>query len=485
MKRSLVSSRLVGLGSGIVPCALVGCGSTASAPAASDGITYRSDVAPVTSVAQAKKGVFIPPFIDCRDPLPGETGSGPSGQVCTNVMISGCTEPGKYFPSYASCDVVRTQRPYFSTPVQAKSNQNDPRLQDSTFISELAWARTQIEAAGCTCCHDSNAWTPASWDIRHEPIWLDTLSDSGLALFVGLADSSSLGAYPAAQNHGFDRTATGIPTTDTTRMKALLLQELARRGISPQQAAQTPPFGGPIYAERFAKPGTCTDAEGVNSDGTVVWTGGGARYVYVLADGTDNPGVPPNLDLPDGTLWRLDVLASADPLPSGIAFGRTPPGSFQTYPEHSPAAPLQRGTRYHFYVLYDVGLPAANCNFVYGEPRPTADAGAGPSSPGPDAGPDATAMSSDAGGGARAIEGGAQDAVACPATEAGNGFGAPCTVSSECPCLASYCAVMPGQTTGYCTRTGCTQSASICPGGWSCLDLSAFSAALPSICTSP
>src|SRR5262245_45690077 len=84
-----------------------GCASEAESDSS---ITYRDDVTPVTNAEDALPGVFIPPFVDCREPLDGEPGMGPDGQVCTNVAISGSTEPGRYFPDYASCDVVLTQR---------------------------------------------------------------------------------------------------------------------------------------------------------------------------------------------------------------------------------------------------------------------------------------------------------------------------------------------------------------------------------------
>jgi hypothetical protein len=441
--------------------AIAACSSGSSGPSSTAGLAFRADVQPVESVAAAQKGVFIPPFLDCRAPLPGETGQGPGGQVCTHVAISGCTEPGKYFPSYASCDVVRTQRPYFPTPPAAEPLASDPRLGDAAFMGELAWVTQQVEATGCACCHDARSYggKAAEWDIRHGPIWLDTLSNTGLALFVGLADSSALGAYPAADNHGFDRTATGLPTTDTARLKTFLLQEVARRGLTQAQEAQTPPFGGPIYTNLIAKPTVCGAGEGVGRDGRMSWNGPAARYVYVLADGTANPGVPPNLDLPAGTLWRLDVLASAGALPSGISYGETPAGSFQALPDQARAPALEVGTRYHFYVLRDVGLPLANCLFVYGQP------GAG------EAGTvDARAAASDAN-------------VVVP--DGGPGPGQACSTSSDCPADASYCAVQPGQTTGYCTLQGCKTDAGICPGGWSCLDLSQFSAGLPSICSKP
>ena len=57
-----------------------------------------------------------------------------------------------------------------------------------------------------------------------------------------------------------------------------------------------------------------------------------ARYVYVQDENAENPGVPPNQDLPSGTHWRIDVLPSAAPLAGTIAYGTTPDGSFQVQP---------------------------------------------------------------------------------------------------------------------------------------------------------
>ncbi|HOU92050.1 MAG TPA: hypothetical protein PLU22_13455 [Polyangiaceae bacterium] len=64
-------------------------------------------------------------------------------------------------------------------------------------------------------------------------------------------------------------------------------------------------------------------------------------------------------------------------------------------------------------------------------------------------------------------------------------LGAPCadgTTHSDCGCDATYCAVQPGATEGMCTRTGCVEDPSLCPEGYSCLDLSAFQPGLPSLC---
>merc|ERR1711916_110866 len=109
----------------------------------------------VMTTSEALPNVFIPPYRSCVSALDDQPGQGPDGQVCTQVAISGATEPGRYFPDYAACDVVRTQRPFWVVPPAAEPDPADPRLQDADFMAELAWAKTQIEATGCVCCHDS------------------------------------------------------------------------------------------------------------------------------------------------------------------------------------------------------------------------------------------------------------------------------------------------------------------------------------------
>jgi hypothetical protein len=459
----------------VLPGVLGACQTAASpsGPLDEDGgtdeptaLVFRSDVMPVMSTDEALPGVFIPPFETCRDPEPGESGAGRNGKVCTNSLISACTEPGKYFADYGSCDVVRTQRPFWEEPPANEPAADDPRIDDAAFMDELAWMTQQVEACACVCCHDSRSFGGrfGQWDIALGPIWLDTLSDEGLVLFAGLADSTTLGAYPAEQNHGFDRTRTGIPTTDTARMQAFLNAELERRGISAEDAAEVPPFGGPLYTLAIAEPPACKPGEGIDEDGRIRWLSGEARYIHVAEQGTDNPGVPPNLDLPEGTLWRLDVLASAEALASGVRYATTPKGSFQTLPESREAPELVRGQIYHLTVLADPGLPLANCEFEFGavqvEPEPLPDAGAPGDGDGDGIGNGACKLS------------GADE----------RGFGATCKSDDDCTCEASYCAIMPASDEGYCTMTGCGTKPEQCPADWYCLDLSVFSAELPQIC---
>jgi hypothetical protein len=455
-------------------------------PERAEEITYRAAVQPVTRLEAAAPGAFIPPFEVCRDPVAGDSTTRSDGKICTNVSVAGCTEEGKYFPDYADCAIVRRQRPYWPAPPARESRGDDPRLGDSAFLKESAWAVEQLEAGGCSCCHDGRVIAASQWDISRGPLWIDSLSDTGLALFTGFADSSVLGAYPAAENHGFDRSNVGVPTTDPARMKAFTLAELERRGLSEEWARAVPPFGGPIYESSIKQPEACAAGQGIEPDGTVRWTGGNARYVYVLKVGSKNPGVPPNRDLPEGTLWRLDTLASEEPLASGIRFGQTPKGTFQGYPEDTPAAPLVSGERYQLFVLFDVAVPIVNCIFEFGKSVGAASAAAPDASVAPGSGYDAAATPSliDAG----TVIGDASSNMCTLAMGDARGFGAPCNdtaAHSDCPCAANYCSKSPFDTQGYCSMSGCKENPAICPAGWSCFDVSVFAEGQPSVCMRP
>lgn len=312
--------------------------------------------------------VFIQPTLVCSDPLAGEPeGASVDGQVCTWQAISGATEAGRRFVDYASCDVVRTQRPYYTAP-PAEASGEDPRLADADYAAELAWVRSQIEATACVCCHGDDAPNGASnWSIDAPGNWMNTFRDSGLALGASWVDSVALGAYPAEENNGFDRSVSGFPSTDPQRMRDFFIAELAHRGLTEADFVDAPPFGGPIYDQLQYTPAACESGEGVRSDGQVVWEGGPARYVYVLEARADNPTVPPNLDLPDGTIWRLDVPHTGMPVDSGeVYFGDLPNDEvIQRFPASGAPASLEPGTDYYLYVTVDVGIPITRCVFTF------------------------------------------------------------------------------------------------------------------------
>ncbi len=111
------------------------------------------------------------------------------------------------------------------------------------------------------------------------------------------------------------------------------------------------------------EPEACAGQVGVGSDGVVRWGGGVARYVYVMDADAANPGVPPNLDLPDGTIWRLDVHPDDPAIESGIRYGDEGDGALQTHPVAGTPDALVSGREYYLYVLKDIYQPAERCLF--------------------------------------------------------------------------------------------------------------------------
>jgi hypothetical protein len=70
----------------------------------------------------------------------------------------------------------------------------------------------------------------------------------------------------------------------------------------------------------------------------------------------------PNLDLPEGTAWRLDVPATAAPLPNGtVKYGVLPEGTSQRFPVAGAPAALVSGQQYFLYVSADQMLPITRC----------------------------------------------------------------------------------------------------------------------------
>lgn len=333
------------------------------------GIFVPAPVCGGEDLPEAEGNVFQWPVLECKQPLDGEpAGQGPNGDVCTWSMISGCTEPGRKFAEYASCDMVRTQRPYSAVPPNAPPVDPDPRLNDAAYVEDLAWVTEQVEACACVCCHQTSI-TPdgaAVWDIDLPGNWVNSFSPYGLAFAGGVLDSHLLGAYPADQNNGFDRTDIGIPSTDPARMAAFFRKELEFRGISPDDYADALPTPAPFYQQWIYEPTACADGEGVAADQTITWSGGNARYVYVLDADAENPGVPPNLDLPAGTRWRVDIPWDGESLTSGsVRYGTIPAGARQALPAEGSPAALEPGKTYYLYVLADIAVPITRCLFTF------------------------------------------------------------------------------------------------------------------------
>lgn len=329
-------------------------------------------VDPDQSPGVSGPGVFQQPVQRCDDPKVGEPpGLSPGGKVCTWEMISGATEEGRRFSDYASCDRVRTQRPYYPVPPAPTVGQADARMTDPTYTRELGWVKSQIESTACGCCHSTSAPKgPANWYLEAPGNFISSFLDSGIAMGAGWITSVGLGAYPAAQNNGFSRSTPTDPnhtifvTTDDARMRTFFAAEATRRGLTKEQFTGQV-AAGPLESQLKFRPSACVRGEGVAADGRVIWRGGGARYVYILAESATTPTVPPNLDLPDATVWRVDVPFDGKPVMSGtFRYGQVPPGLTQRMPLVGGPPPLTSGQRYYIYVSADVIQPLTRCVFT-------------------------------------------------------------------------------------------------------------------------
>lgn len=327
-----------------------------------------ADAATGASPAGAR-APYVLPYRLCTASHGGAEGD---SEVCTQVSIAGCTAEGEAFADYASCEEVRTQRPFSPRPPHRLPDANDPRLDDAGFMREVGWVASQVRACGCVCCHSSALGIgTASWNIDHEGIWTDTITDRGMAILSGRVTSDVFGEFPAAQNNAFDRSATGMPTTDVARLRSFFEGELKRRGVTESQIAEMTPIGGEAMRRLRLPPTPCEGRVGVTRAQEVVWPAdlGGVRYVYVSAGDSENnfrtPGPPPNLDLPEGTLWRLDVRPSEVPLEAGLRYGALPRGTSQRVPAEGAPPALVEGRTYHIALLRDVSRPVRSCLFTY------------------------------------------------------------------------------------------------------------------------
>ena len=317
---------------------------------------------------------FLQPVLACVDPRPGEPpGQSAGGKVCTWEMISGATELGRSFEQYASCDRVRTQRPYYPVPPAPDAAREDARLQDPTYANEVKWVRSQIESTACVCCHSTRAPKgPSNWFVESPGNFINSFNPRGLAMGAGWIDTVGFGAYRPEHNNGFSRASPERPndsifvTTDAARIARFFEAELAHRGFTREDFLEDPYGAGPLDTQRFFRPDACDKGEGVGADGTILWRGGKARYLYVLEADAPTPTVPPNLDLPEGTLWRIDVPEGGTPFESGtVRYGAIPQGLSQRFPAAGEPSALTHGKAYYLYVLADIIQPVTRCVFTY------------------------------------------------------------------------------------------------------------------------
>lgn len=292
---------------------------------------------------------------------------GPSGApVCQLATMQGCTEPGLTWDEYGSCDIPRAQRGYYPVSVNAGAEDPDPRLDDPTYANELDWVKQELSSCACFCCHSSKSPEgPSNWYLEQPGNFVNGMFDTGIAQGAGIISSDVLGDLEPEQNNGFTRLPSIFPSTDPARMQAFFQREFEHRGLNAVDFDPTGYFG-PLTEQDGFVPTACAEGEGVAADDTVTWTGGAARIVMVLEEGSDNPGVPPNRDTPAGTLWRIDAVTPTQKLlQSGLSFGVVDVDAVQRAPAAGVPTALEVGETYLLYVSADYLQPITRCLFVY------------------------------------------------------------------------------------------------------------------------
>lgn len=293
------------------------------------------------------------------------------GEVCVWEGIHGATLEGRSFREDAVCDNSRSGRPYYAKDPDPRSKQDDPRRSDPTYLAEEAWVKSQINAASCVCCHSKGAapnHEPSIFDVDSDGSFANQLTNRGIAQGAGVVSTVPLGAWAKELNNGFSKSDLAHPTdsvfltTDPARMKAFWQAEMEYRRLTAADFVGIDDGLGPLSEQFYYQPTKCSAGEGIAADGTITWGKGRARYVYVMEATSRSPTVFPNLDLPEGTLWRLDVPADGAPLDNrSVKYGVLPTGTSQRFPVAGAPAALQSGKDYYLYVTADQMLPITRC----------------------------------------------------------------------------------------------------------------------------
>lgn len=336
------------------------------------------DAAPVCGGANDELVVksadaFREPNHKCFMPAAGEAaGHSDGGMICVWEGIHGATEEGRSFRKDANCDESRSGRPYYPKAPGPRVDEADARRSDPAYLAEEAWVKSQINAASCVCCHAAGAspnGAPAIFDTDREGSFANQLTDRGVAQGAGVVSTVPLGAWPSELNNGFAKSNLAHPdwsvflSTDPARMKAFWQKEMEHRGLTAADLVGVPDGLGPLSEQFYFQPQACTDGSSIGADGTLTWGKGRARYVYVMEATSRSPTVFPNLDLPEGTLWRIDLSPDSEQvMVSGtVKYGQLPTDATQKFPVAGAPAALQSGKQYFLYVTADQMLPISRC----------------------------------------------------------------------------------------------------------------------------
>ncbi len=354
----------------------LGCGGeatdTAADPADALWADYSIEAPSAEITAQLTAVPFLWPEQVCveADDVPEGAELSAEGELCVWDSFSGNVPQDMRFTDVLTCDRAFTQGPPWFAPPGRVHESDSALLKDADYAADLDWVSAQVSASGCACCHDSSAGSgnTSGFDVSAPGIWTDSMTNAQLAMAAGMFPEHLLfGHYDASVNHGFDRTQTLFASTDPDRMRAFFEAELARRDGSEADIAEAQAQFDALFGRLFEDVYDCIDPyEGI-VEGVATWNGDGVRQLYILEEDAATPGFPPNLHLPEGTVWAIFVEPDAAPLASGtVTPGVVPKGAWQAWPPDGTAPLLTEGRTYRLYAAPDVMIPdEASCTFTW------------------------------------------------------------------------------------------------------------------------
>ena len=238
-------------------------------------------------------------------------------------------------------------------------------------MTELNWVRDQVRSGGCSCCHASGSdhAYATGFDFDAPLVATDSISNYRLAMLTGMfEDHRQFGALPPAENQGFIRDHTMIPTTDPDRMRRFFMSELERRGATEDDIELGRVATENFFGRRVIEDKACVSPfEGIE-DNRVLWNGErGIRQLYVLETDANIPGFPPFEDKPEGIVWAIYVNPEAEAIASGdIVLGQIPDGAYQVEPADGSTPEFVEGRTYRLYATPDfMRRFSMNCTFEF------------------------------------------------------------------------------------------------------------------------
>lgn len=149
-------------------------------------------------------------------------GDGPPPGVTNGT----CAPEEQLFTDHFSCNGIQGPCPSSDERgAKRRVAEDASRLGDP----DLAWSTAQLTSCSCTCCHHDGGLSAHVWSWDFAPVWTDSLDTERLKTLAARPTDPHEDIAPA-DNNGFSRVESDIPSTDGVRMRAFLERELARRG---------------------------------------------------------------------------------------------------------------------------------------------------------------------------------------------------------------------------------------------------------------